>query len=94
MGLYFRESAENVVACAMMIWFIFVDSKQPRHPRKLESLEIYNQYRRLSMGRMHKGKEMSGEISTLNTSTARMINTLAYDKELVKHINMDIKTAD
>ena len=46
------------------------------------------------MGRMHEGKEMSGEISTLITSTARMINTLAYDRELVKHINMDIKTAD
>ena len=40
-GLCFRGSAENSIACAVMIsWF----SKQPRNPRKFEPLKIYYPY--------------------------------------------------
>ena len=32
-GTHFQGSAENFIACAVMIsWFIFVDSKQPQNP--------------------------------------------------------------
>ena len=45
MGLCFRGSAENSIACAVVIsLFIFVDGKQPRNPRKFEPLEIYYPY--------------------------------------------------
>ena len=45
MGLYFRGSAENSIACAVMIsWFIFVDGKQPQNPQKFEPLKIYYPY--------------------------------------------------
>ena len=40
-GLYFRGSADNFIACAVMISW---DSKQPQNQQTFELLEIYYSY--------------------------------------------------